>query len=282
VTTSIGTASSLASGDGRPLIEPGALFVDGNYRLRFNVWCSVAGVTIALRSRFLRSEDGKIVDSADQLTPTSDRVLTTSAVTLGVGFPLNVEVFALAGTPSIGQCFVQVQMVRGDGPAATKVATILQGYVTSTMALSWPGSPIVNSLDGQGCVVSYRQVAAPGGDLQFSVPTGARWVVISFHGNLTTSGAIPTRRVSLQYTDLVQAYVQSPIAAAQAGSTAFDYTWMTGYGQQITDGVNRVGASLPTPSPMLAGYQIGTATVNLDAADHWTLLDLAVQEWIDV
>jgi hypothetical protein len=281
---SVGVQSSFMGGDGRPLLEPGALFVDGNYALRFTAWCSVAGVTLALRSRFLRSSDGNLVDSGDQLAPTSDRLLSTTQVQLGVGFPLNVMVFALAGAPSIGQCFVQVQIVHGTGPATVVMATILQGYVTSTQTLSWPGSPIQASLDSFGAVVTVGPVnPAAGADAVINVPVNTRWQVLSVTGQLNTGGGVGNRNPSMILTDPTpHTFARSPFLTNVTATQTWIFAWMAGFGAQVANTLNRVALSLPEPAILLAGGTVQTETFGILPADQWAGVTLSTREWIDV
>jgi len=278
-----GVASAFIGGDGRPLLEPGALFVDGNYALRLNAWCSVAGVTLALRSRFLRSQDGELVDSGDQLKPTSDRLLTTFDAQLGAGFPLNVNVFALAGTPLIGQCFVQVQIVRGTGVAATVLATVLQGYVSATQALSWPGSPLQNSLDGQGALRSiFTAAGALGQEVGVNVPVNARFQIMAFRGKFVTDATVAARNPSLAFADAFSGYVNSPMNSAQPAGTTFFYTWMTGFGYLVASLGTNFQASLPVGMLLPAGHSVATGTSGIQITDQWFNVDLVVRDWIDV
>jgi hypothetical protein len=279
----IGVQSSFMGGDGRPLLEPGALFVDGNYSLRLNAWCSVAGVTLALRSRFLRSVDGELVDAADQLAPTNNRLLTTSDVQLGVGFPLNVQVFALAGTPTIGQCFAQVQIVRGKGPASFALATVLQGYVTATQALSWPGSPIQSSLDGDGAVASF-QLGSPAAGAQFTttVPTNARRRLNACHTFFTADGTVANRVIGLDILDGTGILAQSMFTQNVTAGQVITPTWMGGYGAQTVTPTLRVGLSLQPDMPLLAGYVITSHVDNMQAGDQWSGPSFLFREWLDV
>lgn len=281
--TTVGVSSSFLSGDGRPILEPGALFVDGNYALRLNAWCSVAGVTIALRSRFLRSNDGELVPSGDTIALTSNRLLNTTDVQLAIGFPLNVQVFAQAGTPTVGQCFVQVQIVYGDGAAAFPLATVLQGYVTTTQSLSWPGSPIVNSLEGSGALIN-RSLAngGPGVDPGFVVPVNTRWSVIGYRGDFTTSAAAGTRNPTVTYNDLTALFARSTSAAAQGPGTTFSYQWMASFGSKVVDSNNVFSLSLPLPSELAAAWQIGFLTGGILVGDQWTGIEMAAREWLDL
>ncbi len=281
---SIGVQSSFMGGDGRPLLEPGALFVDGNYALRFNAWCSVAGVTLALRSRFLRNGDGELVDSADQLTPTSDRLLSTGQLQLGVGFPLNVMVFALGGAPTVGQCFIQVQIVHGIGPATVVLATVLQGYVTGTQSLSWPGSPIQSSLDSFGALVNVGPTnPAAGADAVVTVPVNTRWQVVSVTAQFNAGAGVGNRNPSLIYTDASpHTFMRSPFVTNVTTATTWLFAWMSGFGAQVANPLNRIALSLPEPGVLLAGGTVQTETFGILPADQWAGVFVSAREWLDV
>jgi hypothetical protein len=280
---SVGVQSSFIGGDGRPLLEPGALFVDGNYALRLNAWCSVAGVTLALRSRFLRSGDGELVDSGDQLTPTSNRALATIDVQLSAGFPLNVQVFAIAGTPIVGQCFVQVHIVAGRGPAAVVLATVLQGYITATQALSWPGSPLQNSLDGAGAL---RAVSGPvpgvDAEVNVTVPAGARWRLLAWRITLSTSAVAGTRFVAVQVLNSgFLTYTSAPaISVAPSLNVSISIAPTLPVGVDAANGLY----TLPAPSEvwLVSNDQFGTFTSGFGAGDQYTSNLYVVREWIDV
>lgn len=281
--TAIGVSSSLIGGDGRPILEPGALFVDGNYAWRLNVWCSVAGVTIALRSRFLRSNDGQLVDSDDDLVVTSDRLLTTKTTQLAAGFPLNAQVFALTGTPLVGQCFVQLQIIRGAGPAAIPMATVLQGYVTATQALSWPGSPITSSVDGPGApLVVIVGIAPLGTEVSTIVPVNARFAVGLAAATFVAGAAVANRNPTLVYLSGGALLMRSGYNVNVTAGQTRDFSWMTGFGNLIENPLGQVSLSLPTENVLLAGVQITTLTSGLQAGDQWRGLQLAVRQWIDV
>lgn len=278
----IGVQSSFIAGDGRPLLEPGALFVDGNYSLRLNAWANT-NVTLALRSRFLRSDDGQLVDSGDQLVPAVDRSRSSVDIALATGFPLNVQVFATVGPVGLGLCFVQVQIVRGTGPASFPLATILQGYITATNSLSWPGSPIQNSLDGAGGIVAL--VIGPpgaGAEQSLTIPTNARRLLLSFDLTFTASGAAGNRNPSLAYDNGVSTYLRSPYGQNIAAGGVVLFTWMQGFGAQVAAPNGRVGASLPVNTFLLAGYHVKTETAGLLGGDVWSGANVSMQEWLDI
>lgn len=276
-----GSPSPFLDGGGRPLLNPALLYVDGNYALRLNAWCSVAGVTLGLRYRFLRAIDGQVVDSAEQLSPTANRVLTTTDLQLSNGFPLNVEVFALAGTPTIGQCFVQVQIVRGRGAAALATATLLQAYITATNARAWPGSLLESSLDGAGALRSIIGTTPGAGvEVTETVPAGVRWELLAFHVRLTTAVAAANRFVQLLLDDgTAIPYAQIyPFTSAHAASLVFPYSFYAGGPTNV--GQAAFQGALPINLRLEAAHRVRTSTIAIQAADQYDQVQYLVREWL--
>lgn len=267
--------------DSRPLLNPSLLFVDGNYALRVNAWCSVAGVTLGLRYRFMRAADGEVVDSAEQLVPTSNRVVTTTDLQLSVGWPLTLELFALGGTPTIGQCFVQVQIVRGRGPAAAVFATILQGYITATNALAWPGSPLEKALDGPGALRSITGTN-PGAGNEFSetVPAGVRWQLESFRYQFVTAVAVANRQSGILVDDGALNLFYAGGDVVQAASLTLLFSYSQGFTPFGTNPNNAISRSLPSPNFLSPGFRIRSQTVAIQPADVYSVIQYLVREWL--
>lgn len=99
-------------------------------------------------------------------------------VQLAEGFLLSAVAFN--GTTQRGQCWVQFVVLRQKATDTVVVADVLmQGYVSKTDYVAWPGTPIGSSLDGRGALLTYP---GTGGGLdapvQITVPPGVRWHVL--------------------------------------------------------------------------------------------------------
>src|ERR1700752_975129 len=130
-----------------------ALYVTGEDRLRLRSFNSAAGVTLNLEARTLRV-DGSVSPTVQPHTPNTNRTEATTEIALADGWLQNVNVRATAGAPRRGQCFVIVDLVRGQAGGVTPIGVVLQGYVKDTTGLAWPGSPIADSADGPGVILS--------------------------------------------------------------------------------------------------------------------------------
>jgi hypothetical protein len=180
-------------GGGRILPSPSSFYVTGEDNLRIVSVNAVVGVSLKLQWRLADSRGVAVPNSVDH-TPNTDRTLRHEEYTLGVGQLLNVTVFASAGSPNIGQTYVLVQLVRGSGSAAIVLGTLLGGYVTTTQALGFPGSPIVSSTSAEPAVRLINGTTPPAGvDFSEQCPTGARWQLLSLAAKLQTSAVAATR-----------------------------------------------------------------------------------------
>jgi hypothetical protein len=282
IPVNIGVTSPLFGAEGRPIVEPGALLVTGNDNLRVNSWNALAGVTLTIRLRFIDAQTGDIVANDFTHTPNTNRTRATTDFPLSIGFPLNVTVFASSGTPSIGQCFVQVQIIRGFGGATTLLATLLQGYVTSVQALAYPGTPITASIDGNGAIRSITGTTPGAGvDVSETVPSGARWELLSFEATLLTSAVVGTRTPLLVMTDGVNELIAAQTLIGTPASTTTLYGWWPGSGSPTVAIASRANAQIPIGYQLLGGYKIKTVTQNIVGGDQWSAVQYAVREHLE-
>lgn len=267
---------------GRVIASPFQFVTTGEDNLRIISVNAVVGVRVKLQGRWLDSS-GDIKSAAWDHTPASDRSATSSDIDLGSGALLNLTVFASAGAPTIGQTFVIVQLIRGVGPVALVLGTLLQGYVTHTQGLGWPGSPIQSSLDGGGAYRSFDgTVPAPGVGIFETVPMGAQWDVLSISATATTDANPGIRRPFVTFLD---GFI--PIAASvsygtlgPSASNGFTFAQGLSFESVIAGSVNVSG--LPTRLRLLAGQQLSLLLTNVQVGDQWFAPRLSVREWLEV
>lgn len=274
-------ARSIYGDADRSFLNPSSLFVDSNYTLRLNAWCSAAGVTLAMRYRFLRANDSELVDAAEQLIVTSNRVLTTKDFALPVGWLIDLSVFALAGTPAYGTLFMQVQLIRGAGAAATPVATLLQAYVTANQAKAWPGSALENSLDGPGAIVSITGAATGAGvEISETMPVGTRRQFLTLKTKLVTSAVVANRNTVLFFDDGVNEYVRYADSTNVVASSTVFLAYSDGSVAQVNGANNMHGIGVADILFLAAGHRIRTTTVGLDVGDQYTTTQYLMREWL--
>lgn len=278
---SVAVAAQQIGRDGRPLVEPGAFFLDGNYSLRVNSWNSITSVALKIRVRLLLA-DGRLTDQDFDHTPNTNRTKATTDFALPVGFVLNAMVFANAGTPMIGQTFVQVQLIRGITGATLPISTLLQGYVTSVQAIAWPGSPLVDSLDGYGAVRTILGTAqGVGNEFSETVPTGARWQLLQLSTIFRATGGAGNRYPSLR----IHASVGFDALYFQPTAATNGVNWSITYGPTLTgafDAVNGRIQSPIAPDLLLTGGDIfQSGTPGMLGTDSYDAPVYRVREWLE-
>lgn len=269
-------------GGGRVLPSPSQFYVTGEDRLRLVVANSLVGVAVGLHWRTATLE-GDTKPTRNTHTPATDRSVTTQDYELGVGSLLNVTVFAAAGAPRIGQTYVMVQLVRGFGTAAIVLGTLLAGYVTATQALGFPGSPIVNSLEGGGYARFFAGTdPAPGAQVSETVPVGARWDLHGFECELTTDATVAVRRPHLTIDNGTTVYFRSANPGTTPATNTQRFFWAAGSALETVIAPAAPLGGLPIPFPLLAGHRIVTGLDNGQVGDNWTTPIVLVREWLEV
>lgn len=253
----------------------------GEDRLQLESWNSVSGVTLSIQGRVWEPKTG-IRTFAQDIVPNTDRTIGTSLITFGIGYLLNCVVFASAGSPRVGQTFISLHVVRGSTGALTRLATLLQGYVTRSQELAFPGSPVVTSEEGGG-VIRTITGSNPAANSEWSetVPTGARWHLQGVSARLVASAAAGNRSPALTVVSGGVNLGFFPIPSIQVPSESREWYWWNGtpYDVQIT-GAHYIGG-LPNDLIVLGGETITTATNNFQAGDDWQAPTLRVREWLE-
>jgi hypothetical protein len=267
---------------GRLLPSPAQFYVTGEDRLRIVAVNSLAGVVIAVHAR--RADlQGRTVPDKWTHTPNSDRTVTRDDFDLGQGSLLNVTVFAGSGSPRIGQTFVIVQLVRGMGAAAIVLGTLLAGYITGTQARGFPGSPIEDSIGGGG-VTRFIQGTTPaaGVDIAETVPTGARWELLSFRASLTTAAGGANRIPNLLMASPGFSYFIGPQSGNVGPSNLQNFVWAPGLNVDTLTSTSAAIGGAPIGVELLAGHTINTLTAGLQAGDQYAAPLYVVREHLEV
>jgi hypothetical protein len=275
-------AKAFDIGGGQILPSPNQFYLTGEDRLRIVSVNSLPGVVIKLQCRTANPQGDTVAQSFDHV-PNSDRSKKVEDYSIGDGSLLNVTVFAGAGSPSIGQVYVIVQLVRGAGGAAVVLGTILAGYVTMTQALGFPGSPIQSSVEGEPFVRAVNgTLPALGVAFLELVPTGARWELISVLATLATGVGAGDRQVCFQAFAPGVYLCRCPPYLPQLPSATFTYTWGANLPPWWAPSANQMQASFPQRQILPAGGGFGDLTFGFLGTDRWTALSYIVREWLEV
>lgn len=260
---------------------PGGFYMRIDDNIRVTSYNSLAGVTLSVRTRFL-TLDGLVQASVDAHTPNTDRTAASSILVTPEGWLLGLEVFASAGTPQIGQTFVVLEAVRGLASSATPLQLFTTGYCTSKQPLAWPAVSPGQSLDGHGALRSIAGTT-PGAGAEFSetVPTGARWELIMFHGVLNGSAAVANRLPRLVLDDGANQLLNMPGIVTTTANAIIRYEWAQGMPFAAQVNAQQTPTAIPVGNRLGAGFRLRSITTALDVGDTWTNLRYLVREWIE-
>jgi len=197
---------------------------------------------------------------------------------------LNLTIFADTGSPMIGQTYVSARLIRGLSAATILLGGLLGGYITAKQPLTYPGSVVQNSFDVLPVPREYLGTApAAGAEISETVPTGARWEVVSCRVPLVTAagGADRIVRLFLSRVGVITFAVTTP-PAAQPPSTTYIHMFGSNLPHQASTAAAAIQSSFPNPAHLLAGAAVLTQTLNLAAGDQFSQPALMIREWLEV
>lgn len=257
-----------------------SFFLTGEESLRVHSFNAAPGVTLALEGRLL-TPTGDIVPVSGPMATTTDRAMQTAPHALGAGWLLNLSVRATAGAPRVGQCYVVVEVVRGQTGAFQSLGAILEGYVTDTTPLVWPGAVCRSSADGPGVIRSITG-SDPAANAEFSetVPTNARWRLLGVDVALVTDANVANREVVLTIDDGAAIVAEIAAGTAQAASLTRRYSFARGVQRGGPAASTIINAPIPD-AILMGGYRVRSATANIQAGDNYGAPQLWVEEWIE-
>ncbi len=232
--------------------------------------------------RFLEFGDSHVRNFSFLFGPPGDGSLFSRTMPMGTGAILNLSVRTVDVGAVRGMCYLRVDVVRGTGPAAGVVGTLLSGYVSSGRGIAWPGSPLEDPMDGRGWHhLQQSAVPAAGADCVQTVPTQTDWRLYSVDAQLTTSAVAGNRSVFLVLKQSGVVLWRSMSSLAQPPSSSRGHTWMAGASNTPATGILAGLGSLPVDfriNNLAAAMTIETSTVGIDAGDQWTSLSSFVEE----
>jgi hypothetical protein len=249
--------------------------------LRLTSYNALASVRLEVRYRFVDTS-GCLIPSQEAQTPNTDRTAKASIFITPEGWLLGGEVFVSGAAPLIGQTYVVIEIVRGVGSSALPLQVIAAGYVSAKQPLPFPGVQITSSLDSGGAIRSIAG-ATPGAGAEISetVPTGARWELLSFGANLVTSGAAANRMPVLTLDDGTTIYFRGPMNVNEVASGTWLNYWTQGLLVSAAGPSNVINGSIPIGVRLGAGHRIRTVTAAIQAGDQWGTVQYLVREWLE-
>lgn len=263
-----------------PVLAPDGIYVTGEEYLLVTSRASIASVVVAVSGRTI-DERGRPIPFADRHLANSDRTEATSLIRLGCGWLTDATAIVTGAAPQIGQAFIRVDLVRGEGAGRVVLSTLLQGALNAGHRLAWPGSFLTSTIAGPGAM---RSVAggdpAAGQEIFEAVPTGARWRVQAMRFALVTDASAANREVAIAFDDGVTTYAESDSGVNQAASLTRQYTGSRTSVRGAAATATHILIAIPD-LVLPAGHRIKTTTANLQAGDNFGAPQLLVEEWIE-
>lgn len=269
-------------GEGRPqLVITSPFFFDANDSLQITAWNALASVVLTVTGRFIHV-NGDVEAFSERFVPTSNRVASSAIFPRACGWLTECSVIASGAAPVRGQTFVRVDVVRGQTTPIIALSTVLQGYVTATKRIAFPGSVIEDSVSGQGAIRSITGTdPAAQVELTETVPTGARWRFIGLRVQLVTDANVINRVPVLTFDDGAAAYAGAAGNFNQTATTTFTYHFGA-VGASHAQSSAAVMVSTPANLILLAAHRIRTVTGGpLQAADNYGAPQYVVEEWLE-
>lgn len=263
------------------LVGGQSLYFSGEDGVQLTALNAASNVVIRIAGRFLPRDGARIQNFARDVKPTTDRTTTTWWVPLGAGWLLDVSAFVITGTPQHGQCWVRLAIVRGGPSAGMETSQLSHGYITTHRYIGWPLGIIEAPLDGPGALRSITGTQpGAGANLSETVPTGARWEIVSVYATFTTSATVATRVVSIIVDDGTNnLHAMSPQQTQTASqSIAYSVSQVSSAGFSNSD--NKYAVPLPEGLRLGAGFRFRSSVNNLQAGDQFGAPQLLIKEWM--
>lgn len=264
----------------RRWVEPyPAVYVTQDDILLVKVWSPGATSTVNISLR-VQLPDGQVTPAFYSFN------ISTVGSTPAQQIIEQVEGFVLSATvetpnaPS-GQCYVQLQIVRGRGAGDQTAGQLLTaGYPGQGFAIGFPQTPAGGPLAGAGQSVT-TTVANPAAatDWTYTVPAGVQQTLLSVRAVLTTGAGPPSAPVLLRITSPTGQIIAdvSALSTQGAGATV-TYVWLAG--GQSTSSTNFQQMSLPTGLRLMPGSTIQTITGGIAAGDQWSGITISYTQFI--
>jgi len=264
----------------RGVPPPAPLYIGPNETLVADTWSSTAPAALAIVARVL-TPGGRVHTSRWSHTPNTGRTRATTYHNLPEGFLLSVAVDATGAAYRRGHCWCQVGIQIGADATGVPHGQLISDYVTGTARLAWPGGQLRSSVEGPGLIHSITGTdPAAGAEVNETVPTGARWLLLSLRAILATSAVVGNRYITWMIDDGLSVVWTEDFNAPQTAGTTLSHI-LSGDDQRHGNYYTGTHTPLYRGPQLVAGWRIHSYTPGLDPGDDWGAPVLHVEEWIE-
>lgn len=255
-------------------------YLTGEEALRVSSFSS-ASPTLTISARVL-GPDNKIRPVQFQQAGNNTRAVSVGTIqSLAEGWLLGITIRYAAGGAAALNTYVLVELVRGLGASAIVVQTLAAGFLSPNMPFHWPGGPSLLPLDGPGHLRSITGTTpAATSEISETVPTGARWELLTFSYTFVTSAVVSNRRTTVIIDDGATTFWSSAAQAVQAASLTVKYWRAQGLVAPYADSDGAQIMPIPFNLKLGAGFRLRTSTAGFGAADQYSAVQYLVREWM--
>lgn len=214
--------------------------------------------------------------------PVAGTVYTLS-IPFSEGYLLGIGITAGFAT-SRGQTFARGFLHRGTVGATAAVASIalFGDYATTQFAVGWPASRLMFPSESTGLRANVP-VSSPGAgaDWGYTTVTNTRTKLLHWNAQLVTSATVANRivRATIKDPGGVLTWQGLPSSVIPASTTA---QVSAGPGANLsTVDATTVNVNLPGDTFIFGHGQLAVSTLNLQAGDQWSNVNIALEQWID-
>lgn len=238
-----------------------------------------ASASLEFMYRFM-SLSGEIVSGRATVVFSGTGVQTPVIVPVGNGWLIGFDLHVLTGTVIEGQVQASVHIANATGAGGFNEVSLASGELSNTRSLGLGAytsrSVVVSQTVGTFTVVNVANPAA-GVDWTTTVPAGNTWQVQAITATLTTAVAAGSRGPSFGFDNgsvtLGRQGNNSLIAASTTGIVSM------GIGMSVA--VDIVSPTQLTSAGLWnttlgAGFRVFSNTINIQAADQWSAINLYV------
>lgn len=248
--------------------------------LQFAAIANFNGAQVNFGLRWLMP-DGQIIPQIVTLNVPTSGVLSFLQTNCPEGYLLTAAMFAPTSLSNSQWIWASASILRGGIQGANTFDNFLMGYLTHEYSPSFPDWPPQRPSDGAGTIVSTSPGnPAAGADFSVTVPNNRRWQLIAIRGALTASAAVANRFPAIVLDDGANQVFLSRINVATTAGQSNGFTWAPTV-QPYTDTQSNFLLPLPSPVFLASGYHVKSSTLNLQAGDQWSNIQLLVSEWVD-
>ncbi|HEV2224390.1 MAG TPA: hypothetical protein VGR84_15455 [Candidatus Acidoferrales bacterium] len=266
---------------------PASSYLAPSDQLSLSVLSPNSPINFSLSLRFLDltgSVQPLLFEVASGPTGTTPFVLPVQSAE---GFLLSAACFN--ASVKRGQCWVQFMVLRQKAADITVVGdVIMQGYVSTTDMLSYPGSPVLSSVEGRGWIRAINFAALPvGQNIQITVPPGVRWRILSLATRYVNTATPVT--VVLEVQDVGGSVLFDQSTTFGLNTTwLYQLSWSTSGDFYASNGdpppnVNQFGGLMPDELYLTPGQTINVfPSPAAGASPTFGPYTLNVEEWVEI